>query len=96
MPPVIPAAKFLPVEPSTTTVPPVMYSQPWSPTPSTTAVAPLLRTAKRSPATPEMKALPLVAPYRATLPVMMFSSGLKEMPCGGRTTTLPPDRPLPM
>ena len=32
--------------------PPVIYSQPWSPTPSTTAMAPELRTAKRSPATP--------------------------------------------
>jgi hypothetical protein len=38
--------------PRTTTTPPVMYSQPWSPTPSTTATAPELRTAKRSPATP--------------------------------------------
>ena len=36
--------------------------QPWSPTPSTTATAPELRTQKRSPATPETKALPLVAP----------------------------------
>ena len=36
----------------TTTTPPVMYSQPWSPAPSTTAMAPELRTAKRSPATP--------------------------------------------
>ena len=58
----MPAAKFRPVRPSTTTVPPVMYSQPWSPTPSTTAVAPELRTQNRSPATPEMNALPLVAP----------------------------------
>ena len=41
-----------------TTLPPVMYSQPWSPTPSTTAVAPELRTQKRSPATPEMYAAP--------------------------------------
>ncbi len=37
---------------TTTTTPPVMYSQPWSPVPSTTATAPGLRTAKRSPATP--------------------------------------------
>ena len=74
MPPLMPAAKFLPVSPSTTTRPPVMYSQPWSPTPSTTAQAPELRTAKRSPATPAMKALPEVAPYSATLPTMMFSS----------------------
>ena len=32
----MPAAKLRPVVPSTTTVPPVMYSQPLSPTPSTT------------------------------------------------------------
>ena len=62
MPPDMPAAKLRPVLPSTTTVPPVMYSQPWSPTPSTTAVAPELRTQKRSPATPRMKASPAVAP----------------------------------
>src|SRR6478735_557535 len=36
----MPAPKLRPVEPSTTTRPPVMYSQPWSPTPSTTALAP--------------------------------------------------------
>ena len=42
----MPAAKLRPVSPSTTTTPPVMYSQPWSPTPSTTAMAPELRTAK--------------------------------------------------
>ena len=40
--------------PSTTTRPPVMYSQPWSPTASTTASTPLLRTQKRSPAMPRM------------------------------------------
>src|SRR6185503_9951080 len=47
-----PAAKLRPVSPITTTRPPVMYSQPWSPTPSTTVSAPELRTAKRSPAMP--------------------------------------------
>ncbi len=62
MPPLMPAAKLRPVLPSTTTVPPVMYSQPWSPTPSTTAVAPLLRTAKRSPAMPRRNTSPPVAP----------------------------------
>src|SRR4026207_2005986 len=56
MPPDIPAAKLRPVGPITTTLPPVMYSQPWSPTPSTTAVAPLLRTAKRSPPPPRVEA----------------------------------------
>ena len=54
----MPAAKFRPVGPSTTTRPPVMYSQPWSPTPSTTAWAPELRTQKRSPASPRKNAPP--------------------------------------
>ena len=48
----MPAAKLRPVGPSTTARPPVMYSQPWSPTPSTTAVAPELRTQNRSPTLP--------------------------------------------
>ena len=52
MPPLIPAAKLRPVRPRMTATPPVMYSQPWSPTPSTTAMAPLLRTQNRSPAIP--------------------------------------------
>ena len=46
----MPAATLRPVVPRHTTVPPVMYSQQWSPVPSTTASAILLRTAKRSPA----------------------------------------------
>ncbi len=75
MPPLMPAAKLRPVPPSTTTVPPVMYSQPWSPTPSTTAVAPELRTQKRSPATPRKYASPEIAPYMTVLPTTMFSSG---------------------
>ena len=52
MPPDMPAAKLRPVGPITTTTPPVMYSQPWSPVPSTTATAPEFLTAKRSPAMP--------------------------------------------
>ena len=62
MPPDMPAAKLRPVGPRTTTRPPVMYSQPWSPTASTTAFTPLFRTQKRSPAMPRMKASPPVAP----------------------------------
>ena len=58
----MPAAKFFPVGPRITTRPPVMYSQPWSPTPSTTAEAPEFRTQNRSPAQPLRKALPPVAP----------------------------------
>src|ERR1044072_5660166 len=56
MPPDMPAPKFRPVGPRITARPPVMYSQPWSPTPSTTAPAPELRTAKRSPARPRENA----------------------------------------
>ena len=74
MPPLIPAAKLRPVGPSTTTRPPVMYSQPWSPTPSTTARTPELRTAKRSPARPRKNARPPVAPYSTMLPTITFSS----------------------
>ena len=58
----MPAPKFRPVRPSTTMVPFVMYSQPWSPKPSTTAVAPEFRTANRSPAVPLAKNVPPVAP----------------------------------
>ena len=47
-----PRPKLRPISPNNSTLPPVMYSQPWSPIPSTTACAPLLRTAKRSPARP--------------------------------------------
>ena len=58
MPPDMPAAKLRPIRPSTTTRPPVMYSQPWSPTPSTTASAPELRTQNRSPTMPRTKISP--------------------------------------
>ena len=92
----MPAAKLRPVLPSTTTVPPVMYSQPWSPVPSTTAVAPDRRTAKRSPATPLKNASPLVAPYSTVLPTMMFLVASPRKSMLGRTTMRPPDRPLPV
>jgi len=71
----MPAAKLRPVRPSTTTVPPVMYSQPWSPVPSMTADAPELRTQNRSPAMPRKYASPSMAPYITVLPTMMLSSG---------------------
>lgn len=61
-PPDMPEAKLRPVRPSTTVVPPVMYSQPWSPQPSITALAPESLTANRSPTTPAKYASPLVAP----------------------------------
>ena len=92
----MPAAKLRPVLPSTATVPPVMYSQPWSPVPSTTAVAPESRTAKRSPATPQKKASPLVAPYSTVLPTMMLRVASPRKSRLGRTTTRPPLMPLPV
>src|SRR4051794_30920698 len=95
MPPLMPAAKLRPVGPRTTTRPPVMYSQPWSPTPSTTASTPLLRTAKRSPARPRKKARPAVAPYSTVLPISTFSSATNVTLSGGRTDNTPPDSPLP-
>ncbi|MNQ66423.1 hypothetical protein D3C85_809150 [compost metagenome] len=91
----MPAAKLRPVLPSTTTVPPVMYSQPWSPRPSTTVVAPELRTAKRSPATPLKKASPAMAPYSTVLPMMMLSTAQPRNSVFGRTMMRPPDKPLP-
>src|SRR5262249_32308866 len=36
-----------------------------------------------------------VAPYSTTLPVTMFSAGSKRAASGTRTTSLPPERPLP-
>ena len=50
MPPVIPAAKLSPTFPRITTIPPVIYSQPFESHPSTTAVAPEFLTANLSPA----------------------------------------------
>src|SRR6266704_2817492 len=54
----MPAAKLRPTGPNTTTTPPVMYSQQWSPAPSITATAPELRTANRSPTPPAAKRWP--------------------------------------
>src|ERR1700748_1816887 len=95
MPPLMPAAKLRPVGPSTTTVPPVMYSQQWSPTPSTTVAAAELRTAKRSPARPRKKARPRVAPYSTVLPTITFCSATKlsSIPSRGRTARTPPECP---
>src|SRR4029078_1795571 len=95
-PPDIPAPKLRPVGPSTTTLPPVMYSQPWSPTPSTTALAPEFRTANRSPARPRRTAVPAVAPDSTVLPTTTFSSAAKVAAAGGRTAIVPPESPLPV
>ena len=95
MPPDMPAAKLRPIVPSTATTPPVMYSQPWSPTPSTTArrarVAhgealaraaadeQLARRSRRTARVADDDALPRLVARVA----------------GGRTMSRPPERPLP-
>lgn len=88
----MPAAKFLPQRPSTTTLPPVMYSQQWSPAPSATAVAPLFLTQNLSPTEPLMYSSPDVAPYRMVLPAMTLHSGISP---SGVTTIFPPESPFP-
>ena len=57
--------------------------------------APLFRTQNRSPAIPRKYASPPVAPYNATLPTTMCSSGVIGASSGGFTMILPPDKPLP-
>ena len=79
----MPAPKFLPTGPKITARPPVMYSQPWSPIPSITTLAPLFLTQHHSAAMPLKYASPPVAPYKATLPMRIFSSGLKLLSFGG-------------
>ena len=86
---------FRPVSPSTTTRPPVMYSQQWSPTPSTTAFTPELRTAKRSPTRPLIYTSPSVAPYSRVFPAMVFFSASKLLRTGGSTAMRPPLSPFP-
>src|SRR5260370_33221583 len=95
MPPDMPAAKLRPVLPSTTTMPPVMYSQQWSPAPSTTAIAPELRTAKRSPPMPRRYHSHTIAPYSPVLPTIMDSSGTIAELGVGLTLMLPPDKLSP-
>src|SRR3972149_6254239 len=85
------AAKFRPTAPSTTTVPPVMYSHPWSEQPSTTVTPPELRTAKRWPTVPARKTCPPVAPYMTALPAAW---GTSVPPRRGTTTIRPPPIPL--
>ena len=67
-----------------TTWPPVMYSQPWSPTPSTTAVAPELRT--RTARRPGRAGTPRRWWRRTgcTLPAMMLSSATKSAGASSR------------
>ncbi len=71
-----------------------MYSQPWAPSPSTTASAPLFRTANRIPARPTTWSRPAVAPKRQTFPAAVEADGSATTSGSGRTTTVPPDRPL--
>ena len=95
IPPLIPAPKFLPISPNIKTFPPVIYSHPWSPTPSTTALAPEFLTQNLSPAIPLIYASPDVAPYKATLPVIIFLSDSKVDSSGILIDKIAPDKPLP-
>lgn len=83
IPPDIPAAKLRPVRPKISAQPPVMYSQPWSPTPSTTVTTPEFLTEKRSAAIPRKNAFPLVAPYKQTFPTITLSSDWNVDDFGG-------------
>ena len=81
--------------PSTSTRPPVMYSQPWSPTPSTTAVAPELRTREAlagDAADERLAAGRAVQRDVAGDDVLVGDEGGLG---AGKTTRRPPDRPLP-
>ena len=92
----MPAAKFRPVLPSTATQPPVMYSQPWSPTPSTTATAPELRTAEALAclaADIGLAAGRAVERYVADDDVLDRADSARLS--GGYTVSLPPESPLP-
>ena len=83
-----------PTGPRTTTVPPVMYSQPWGPIPSTTASAPLLRMAKRMPARPTRWSRPAVAPYSTVLPAIASVEAAAPRSASGATVIRPPDSPF--
>src|SRR5262249_61390559 len=86
----MPEPKLRPSGPSTSTTPPVMYSQPCWPTPSTTARAPLLRIANRSPARPATKSCPEVAPYKTVLPTS--TSPLREALGPEEIEIVPPEK----
>jgi len=58
-------------------------------------MAPELRTQNRSPARPRIKISPEVAPYPITFQAMTLDSDLKVAFSSGRTTTRPPEIPLP-
>ena len=73
IPPVIPAPKLSPTEPNIIAVPPVIYSHPCAPQPSITDKLPEFLTANLSPACPDANNLPVVAPYKTVLPMIVFS-----------------------
>ena len=92
----MPAPKFFPVRPRTTMVPPVMYSQPWSPTPSTTAT-------RAGVADGEALARAAIGEERAAGRAVEAGVAddrvvVRARTCasaGGRTTISPPLMPLP-
>ena len=90
-----PRAKLRPVGPSTTTMPPVMYSQPWSPTPSTTAMRAAV--AHREPLARRAGEERLAArrAVEHVLPTMTFSCGVEgRARAAARTTSDAAREPL--
>ena len=95
IPPVIPAAKLSPTFPNITTVPPVIYSQPFESHPSITVVAPEFLTANLSPAWPAANNLPEVAPYKTVFPIIVFSFEIKLLSSESLMEIIPPESPFP-
>ena len=94
IPPVIPAAKLSPTSPRITTIPPVIYSQPFVPHPSITVVAPEFLTANLAPAFPAANYFPEVAPYKTVFPIIVFSLDIKLLSSGNLIEIEAPDKPL--
>ena len=91
----MPAPKLSPTSPSTTTVPPVIYSQAFESQPSITAIAPEFLTPNLSPACPAAKSFPDVAPYKTVFPMIVFSFEIKLLSSDSLIESVAPDSPFP-
>jgi hypothetical protein len=76
-------------------MPPVMYSQPVRAAALDHHLGAGVAHGEALARRPEANRLPSVAPYSTVLPMMVFSSATSGLGHGGRTTIVPPDRPLP-
>ena len=96
MPPLMPAAKLSPTGPRITAVPPVMYSQPLSPQPSTTVDR--TRVAHREALAGAAGREQLAGGGAVEAGVAddhVLARDDQRLDTSGRTTIVPPDRPLP-